>query len=248
MESRDWSSDVCSPIWSWSDLHGERETWDSLLGNWRTVILAEAGAGKTHEMETVTRRLVQEGRSAFLIQITDLADQPLMDALSLDDGIRFKLWKETNTEGWFFLDSVDEAKLDSLHNFKRALKRLSHELGIDDLDRAHIYISCRVSNWQANLDRSVVSKNLLIESKSQVVKSERSEEGVPVEQVKAIEPEDLIHIFGLSALTPEQMRQFIQEQGGVDTDAVMSALEYADAYHFAERPLDLLDKIGRAHV
>lgn len=47
----------------WSSLNRDQnKSWDYLLGEYRVVILAEAGAGKTYELQSAAKRLVSQGR------------------------------------------------------------------------------------------------------------------------------------------------------------------------------------------
>jgi hypothetical protein len=41
-------------------------TWDDILKNHRTVILSEAGSGKTQEIRHIAERLRDEGKAAFV--------------------------------------------------------------------------------------------------------------------------------------------------------------------------------------
>nr|WP_206747449.1 hypothetical protein [Vibrio lentus] len=48
---------------------GITESWDSLLCEYRCVVLAEAGAGKTIEFREKATLLVNEGKPSFFIRI-----------------------------------------------------------------------------------------------------------------------------------------------------------------------------------
>jgi hypothetical protein len=61
-------------------------------------------------------------------------------------------------EGWFFLDSVDEARLNR-KSFDTALKRFARDIG-DGRERAHVYVSCRVTDWKGSEDRATYSRYL----------------------------------------------------------------------------------------
>lgn len=51
-----------------------RVHWDDLLKEPRVVILAEAGAGKTYEIQGATKRLRAEGKQAFFLRLEYLKD------------------------------------------------------------------------------------------------------------------------------------------------------------------------------
>ncbi len=72
-------------------------------------------------------------------------------ALGPDETALFEQWRNGAEAGFFFLDSVDEARLNR-KSFEIALKRFARELGAS-LDRTHVFISCRVSDWKEPGDR-----------------------------------------------------------------------------------------------
>src|SRR5690606_22814178 len=103
--------------------------WPELLEHPRVVLLAEAGAGKTREMEEQAHRLVGEGKYAFFVPLEGLQHGPFAEQLSsISDEARFNDWKaEGQATGWFFLDSVDELKLTE-GKLDRALARFAKDI------------------------------------------------------------------------------------------------------------------------
>jgi hypothetical protein len=88
--------------------------WPELQILPRVVILAEAGAGKTIEMREQAKRLVSEGKIAFFVPLEALAQEPLESILSPDEVAILGNWKvDAQVPAWFFLDSVDELKLNA---------------------------------------------------------------------------------------------------------------------------------------
>lgn len=68
---------------AWQSLAGgERKGWRDLLAQFRVVILAEAGAGKTYELMAAARKLSEEGCPAFFIRIEDMPTSVTMAAIS----------------------------------------------------------------------------------------------------------------------------------------------------------------------
>jgi Effector-associated domain 1 len=134
---------------------GKGISWDELLENRWTVILGEAGTGKSKEFEFRAKRLRETGRYAFFMDITQLANQGPRVAVSLY-GLTKELdaWHHGEEDGFFFLDSVDEAKLRqrSLH---QALSQLSAYMEEACL-RARLIVSCRVSDWSTDSDRETL--------------------------------------------------------------------------------------------
>ena len=131
--------------WSGSEF-GPDVGWSKLLEYPRVILLAEAGAGKTAEMQEQANRLAGEDQFAFFIPLESLdrgshVDVP--DLLSVVEEARFEQWKaDGGAPPWFFLDAVDELKL-TQGKLDRALNRLARAIE-GHLDRARIIISCSV--------------------------------------------------------------------------------------------------------
>lgn len=134
---------------------GKGISWDELLEHPWTVILGEAGTGKSKEFEFRAKRLQDAGRYAFLMDIAQLASRGPQVAVSLR-GLKRELddWYHGEEDGFFFLDSVDEAKLrqQSLHD---ALSQLSAYMEEACL-RARLIVSCRVSDWSTESDQEAL--------------------------------------------------------------------------------------------
>ena len=105
--------------------------WEKLLQSQRVVILAEAGAGKTKEMEAQTARLRAAGEAAFFVPIEEL-DKLGLDVILAADPSGEKLfaeWKDTpGRVGYFFIDAVDELKLTD-GKLSTSLTRLAAAIG-----------------------------------------------------------------------------------------------------------------------
>ena len=132
--------------------------WDELITHQRVVLLAEAKSGKTEEFLLRARALRDQGKPSFFVRIEDLADGPLVTALTAEDEEQFKDWRAGKEPGWFFLDSVDEARLNT-RSFERALRQFRRDLG-NALDRASVFISCRASDWRGHHDSNLVISEL----------------------------------------------------------------------------------------
>ena len=70
-------SDDEAGLWDMLPLrdHGERKDWSPIEKDYRTVILADAGAGKTYELMAEAARLMERGRAGFFIPIEDIDEQ-----------------------------------------------------------------------------------------------------------------------------------------------------------------------------
>jgi len=124
--------------------------WTELLRAKRTIISGAAGAGKTEEMKARTRELIEQGVSAFFLPMRTVAKSGFAPSLTPTDAERFKSWAESSDDGYFFIDSKDEAVQAGEH-IDDALRKLGQELG-PKLDRAHIYVSTRPSDLTVKQD------------------------------------------------------------------------------------------------
>jgi len=223
--------------------------WSDLLTMTRVVILAEAGTGKTHELREAARRFRREGKVAFFCHIEDLATDGLEKALSEGNVEEVRSWLAGDHSAWFFLDSVDEARLTNHRYFDKALRELAQALGYAT-SRAHIFITARVSDWRATSDFVLVKDTLPPPARRNTVATQRAEQDTATldaeTEVKPAEQDtqDDVQVVQLAPLTADQMRQFAAGQGVQDVAAFMAAITRADADIFAERPEDLLELIA----
>jgi hypothetical protein len=223
--------------------------WKALRDLRRVVLLAEASSGKSEEFRHQKEELLREGKSAFLIRIEELADQGFESALQPSDAQAFERWRDGTDKAWFFLDSVDEARLNR-KSFESALKRFARDLG-RSVERAHIFISCRATDWKGEEDRALVERLLPareaprqqettadplldpIFNKQQESETQRT--GMP--QAKANE----LLVVQLVPLAQEQFRLLAESFGVADGPAFVAAINNNRLDVFAERPGDVID-------
>ncbi len=223
--------------------------WSDLLDMTRVVILAEAGTDKTHELRETARRMRREGKAAFFCRIEELAANGLENALLEGNVEEFRNWLAGHHTAWFFLDSVDEARLANPQFFEGALRALAQALG-QAISRAHIFITARISDWRATADLSLVRDALPPPVVRDEVDSQQIERKTgKLEREKELPPEgkdakDDVRVVQLAPLTADQRRRFAAGQGVQDVIAFMDAIERTDADIFAERPQDLLELIS----
>lgn len=228
--------------------------WPDLLDYWRVVLLAEAASGKTKEFRHQAEAICGQGKAAFFVRIEDLADEGFEHALDPSAIDRFHRWRsdESVDEGWFFLDSVDEARLNQ-KSLDRALRHFVRELG-RALERARVYLSCRVSDWRGSEDRAAIERYLPVTERSALPQSLDDDAALldplfqvhkstpaPAKRSKSERnPKDLI-VVRLAPLVPEQQRR-LAVAAGVDRPAdLVTAIERRGLDSLAERPGDLLD-------
>jgi hypothetical protein len=222
--------------------------WRRLLEHRRVVLLAEASSGKTEEFRNQQGVLSSQGKPAFFIRIEELADQGFEAALEPSSARAFEEWRGGSGEGFFFLDSVDEARLNH-KSFESALKRFARDLD-RAVERARVFISCRVSDWRARDDRALIERilpaweqpqqpaeigNPLLDPifKNQQATTTRREK---VEQ----KPNQLLAVQ-IVPLSNDQCRTFVAALGVADQDAFMNGIQNSGLDAFTQRPGDILD-------
>jgi len=221
---------------------GKEYLWDELIKKDRVVILAEPGTGKTTELMEAAKKLRKDNKLAFFYRIEAINDFGLHGAIEIGSSQELDSWRAGNEIAYFFLDSVDEARLTRRNAYELALNHFSSAI-VNNLDRAKIYISCRVSNWRATADL-----NLFLRYFPQI-KSEDDEEGeenisTNTEHINRTRGLKNHVVFQLAPLDDQQIKKFASYKGIENTSSFIEAIERSDAQIFAERPQDLLDLIS----
>jgi hypothetical protein len=217
--------------------------WPEILEKSRAVLLAEASSGKTEEFRSRARILTENGQAGFFLRIEDLADGVLVDGLDPADEERFLIWLKNNAPGWFLLDSVDEARLNH-KSIERALRRFAKDLG-PALKRAHVYLSCRVSDWKGQRDRELIERLLPVEQQPEQDDGSSTDDLLlrPIlDTQKAKSNSDSpaspepVSVFRLAPLNKEQWAALAHAAGVIDVEAFSSEIERTGLEVFAERP------------
>ena len=231
-------------------LNGELD-WPQLLQKKRVVILAEAGAGKSDELNAKTTSQRAAGEFAFYATVQDVAHDGVSGALNVDDRAALEVWKGSNKPAWFFVDSVDEAKLDGIR-LDKALRRLADGIA-GSPSRAHIVLSGRYSDWEFRADLAKFSAALPVpivrpeitpqapqEALLRVLRNERPRTQTKADAVKtAVEWEKPLVVL-MTPLDRLRIRQFAAAKGVERVDAFMAEIEAANLWSLASRPLDLI--------
>lgn len=227
--------------------------WVNLLEKQRVVIIAEPGTGKTEEFRAITKSLRDEGKLSFFSRIELLQSNEIEVRQSLDIGSdsEFDQWMADKKEAYFFLDSVDEARLIDRKAFEFALRRFS-SLIRNNLDCAKVFLSCRVSNWMATADLLLFKRYLPIPD-ADIIENDKDfkekrtigSNNQPITTTKSIGSKEKKshYVFQLAPLNGEQIKKFSEYKGVADPITFYDAIKNSDAEIFAERPQDLLDLI-----
>jgi hypothetical protein len=223
------------------------KTWEQLLAQPCSVVIAEAGTGKSEEFRQQALRLIANGKPAFYAALDLLAGVSLADALTIGSSEALAQWQTGTRHGYFFLDAVDEAKLANPRDFEKAIIEAAKVLA-PGKGRYTLVISTRPHAWQANADRSMLAQRLGIlpsPEKSEATVSDPDFSGDEREILEHMEgkskttTEPAVAIMRLAALSRAQVRKFAEENDVEAPDEFIEAIEHANAEVFATRPADL---------
>lgn len=227
--------------------------WEELRRRRRVILLAEAASGKTEEFRHQCETLRADGNPAFFLRIEELAEnavEAILDGASVE---LFQSWLSGSGEAWFFLDAVDEAHLNR-KSFDSALRHFARDLGAG-LERAHVYVSCRVTDWRGAEDRTIFSRYLPAWNQPIIAPVAKPDDYSalldPIFKDKrsprddqAAKDEKLLNellVVQLVPLSPGQYRKLATKRGVPDVDAFVAAIARHGLEASTERPRDLLD-------
>lgn len=210
---------------------GRDLTWNDLLKQHRVVLLAEAGAGKTHEIRQTTRKLRSEGKNAFFFRLENMVDDisTAFEVGGFGDYEEFQEWLASIEEGWILLDSVDEARLKNPKDFENAIRKLAHIISPASM-RTHVIITSRVTAWRPQTDISICNRFF-----PPVTYSSSDDNGDEIDKSQSLG----FRIYSLTNLSAVQISKFAQEKGVEDHKKFLEEIDRQDAFAFTTRPQDL---------
>jgi hypothetical protein len=219
--------------------------WKALRAHQRVVVLAEAGSGKTEELKEQARTLSERGDFAFYVTVHDTAVEGFAESLPNAERERLSAWISSDRPAWFFIDSVDEAKLDRI-DLGRALRKLADGIGAG-LRRAHIILSGRITDWEFRVDLGHFTRFLPVPPDPEkfeppspdvilgrALRGDYRQKGYQV--VESVKPPLMVL---MAALDEPRVRTFAAGHGIADSDPFIQAIDAADLWFLACRPLDL---------
>ena len=147
-------------------------------------------------------------------------DFQIQNGLEGNQRERFQNWQDVeNTEevAYFFLDSVDEAKLQNPRALDVILSRFVSRVGAEKLDQAKVFVTSRFSEWRVESDLNIFRERLLPPSHED--DTDDTSESKPS------------FVYRLDPLVD-------------DPSLFIKQVHQADAASFAQSPQDLIDLIA----
>jgi hypothetical protein len=220
----------------------KRIGWSDLIKEYRVVLLSEAGSGKTYEICNIAKTLVINGEPAFFLRLENIS-RDFEDSFEVGSNSSFEEWIASSNEGWIFLDSVDEARLQDPRDFELALRKLSTKI-TSCIDRTHIVITSRIAAWRPITDLALIKKLfpfVTIEKskndkqfRENIFENESHTKTEPLNKAKSV-----VKLVGLDDLKKDQVKKFIKAKGIENSIEFLDAVERLDAWSFTTRPQDL---------
>lgn len=215
--------------------------WDDLLKRRRVVILAEAGSGKSEELKGQARRLADDNKVAFYASVQDVGREGLGNAIAAVERPKLAAWLSSDQPAWFFIDSIDEAKLDGVR-LERALRNIADAIHNAE-GRAHIILSGRHTDWEFRRDLARLQEVLPVPPEQGTLAPPTADELIVRTLHHERTPEEagpeapLVAV--LMSLDAERVRIFAEAKGAANLDALIAEIDVSNLWRFARRPLDL---------
>lgn len=210
-----------------ADRGGAAVGWHQILDGNRVLILAGPGAGKTFEALDCARKLRIREQKTFFIRI-EAIDAGFDQSFEIGDAAEFAAWLSSNDEAWFFLDSVDEAQLETPRALEEAIRVFGARIH-DARERAHVFITSREDAWQALPDRTLIDQYLPFGAPAETSNDNDSDN----------EDGQTLKIYRLTGLSHDEIKLFAAHYGVSDASAFLDAIDRANQIHLAEQPFDL---------
>lgn len=220
--------------------------WEQIEQKYRCVILAGAGAGKTHEMLARAKYADERGRHAFFVRIEDI-EEGFEDAFEVGDAEGFQGWLDGQNEAWFFLDSIDEARLGHPRAFERAIRRFAKSIK-GAKHRAHVIVSGRPYAWRAVTDRVMLERLLPFSAPTVEVDDDEASEADEINELLSQDTNktsSALEVHVLSNLNEDDIRMFAAYRGATKIEELIEELHRSNLMAMAARPHDLLGILAK---
>jgi hypothetical protein len=227
-------------------------SWEALSKHRRVVILAEAGSGKTTEMNEQARLRQTAGDFAVYATVEDVGTDGLDNALSAKEREALVAWRKSEKVGWFFIDSVDEAKRHDVR-LERAIRRIADGI-VGAGRRAHVILSGRLTDWEFRRDLQRLKDGLPVPNDPNLPPPPTGDELLinALRFERRQEQPDLAErplVVLMAPLDEPRVKSFAAAKGVPNLAEFLAEIDAGNLWHFARRPLDLdwLVDFWRAH-
>jgi hypothetical protein len=214
-------------------------SWESMLENPRILLIAEAGAGKTHECRRQAELMFERGDAAFFLRLETAAAHGVAGSLRKKQLERFLAWQASSSQpGYFFLDSVDELQL--IHvDFRDALTRLADDLE-GALGRAFIIVTSR----PVPFDREAFSEILPMPQRDK--REVSGDKFVQMAMRETAQDEEDLHPrrikeFALRPLDDRQILTLATEQQVASPEGLLAEIKRTNSEDLARWPQELIE-------
>jgi hypothetical protein len=206
-------------------------TWGDLHSKPVTVVLGGAGIGKTSEFKNEVGRLRKQKQCAFFIPLNELTAQEAWPRIlgEPQNDAAWKAWRQSDHVGYFFLDAIDETRLNDPAKFKIAISIVEKNLR-PFLKRVHIVLSSRRPDWQIADVQQAVDEYLA--QRINIAASAAASRTAPTSDTAAF-------VVMLESLSLPQAKKYALTLSLQNESAFWTAIDDGGYYHIATRPLDL---------
>lgn len=216
--------------------------WEELLRKRRAVVLAEAGSGKSTEFTENANLVAQLHPYVFHTTVEEVGLEGLDAALPVLARRKLAEWRRGIDDAWFFIDSVDEAKLAGVR-FDRVIRKVAEGiLGAES--RCYIFLSGRATDWEPRRDLETLKRLLPVSCDVAKANSTPEQELLRIirnegKRGENLPPDEKPYVAIMAPLDPARVRLFAEAAGLREVDRFLRAIDEANLWHFAKRPLDL---------
>ena len=200
---------------------GRPQRWHEIEDEHRVLVIADPGAGKTFEAQTRARKLRERGKHAFFIRIEKI-DTNFDQAFDVGTAEQFENWFNSTDEAWFFLDSVDEAQLETPRALEVAVRIFGAKIHAA-LGRTRIFITSREDAWRALPDQTLIEQYLPYGEPAP------AESGADTSRDR----DPTLKLFRLDGLTEDEIALFAGHYGVSDVSDFIDAIKRANLLSLA---------------
>ncbi|WP_175696196.1 NACHT domain-containing protein [Burkholderia ambifaria] len=211
---------------------GRPQRWHEIEDEFRVLIIADPGAGKTFEAQRRAHRIRERGRHAFFIRIEKI-DATFDQSFEVGTAAEFAAWLASTGEAWFFLDSVDEAQLETPRALEEAVRIFGTKI-YAARDRARIFITSREDAWRALPDQTLIEQHLPYGEPTTGEEDDNTSR----------ENDPTLKLYRLDGLSEDEIALFAGYYGVSDVTEFVEAVKRANLLTLAARPFDLKALIG----